>query len=123
MARLRWSRWRRDLVAGLIGMVASLAVCVPCSWAAIRREREKTQRNLLSEATQAALQFGMAVGASSAEIFSVETDAITPEVPKGAHLLIDKQTPPKAVGDIVVFRREDRTYLGRIQAVGQVRVS
>lgn len=117
MSNLSWPRWRRDLLVGLFGMLLSLFVSVPCCWAAICHERNLAHRNLIDEATRAALQLGMADDNASAEIFRVETDAVAPEVPQGAHLLIDKKAPPRAAGDIVVFRVDDKTFLGRVVAI------
>jgi hypothetical protein len=110
-------RWRRDLLFTLLGALASLLLTAPLAWAALRHERDLAQRNLIDDATRAALDFGLAQDNSAAEVFSVETDAIAPEVPQGAHLLIDKKSPPRAAGDVVVFRVGDRTFLGRVVAI------
>jgi hypothetical protein len=52
-----------------------------------------------------------------AESFSVSTDAIAPEVPKGAHLIVYKLASSFDAGDIVAYREGDKTYLGRVVAV------
>jgi hypothetical protein len=70
------------------------------------------QRNLVDQAAN------FAVGdKSEAEVFRVSTDAISPEIPLDAYLLIDKKATSFAVGDIVVYTAEGNNYLGRVVAV------
>ena len=57
---------------------------------------------------------------SGAEVMRVSSKAITPEVPEGAYLLIDKKASSYVAGDIVVFREDDRNYLGRVLSFDKV---
>jgi hypothetical protein len=150
MIRLRWATWRHDLLVGLLASFLTAAVLVPVGWAAVRgqreqaesarqmaqalvllarqqtaeadRQRDRAQRNLVDQAAD----FVGLGDRMEAEVFRVSTAAIAPEMPEGAHLLIDKKATSYAVGDIVVFRVEDKNYLGCVvaveQAAGRLRV-
>lgn len=86
--------------------------------------RDQAQRNLVEQAADAIRLFGDGGGGvagdkAESELFKVSTEAVTPEIPRGAHVLIDKQTSAYLAGDIVVYRVEDKSYLGRAIAVDQ----
>ncbi len=54
---------------------------------------------------------------AEAEAMRVMTDAVAPEIPQGAYVLIDKKPAAYKTGDIIVFRVGDNNYLGRVVAV------
>jgi hypothetical protein len=141
MIRIRVTGWRRDLLVGVLASLLTAAALVPLGWAAVRGQRrqaedarnlalqvarladqqaaaadDRLRRNLVDQAANL-LDFHVAGDNPDAEIFHVTTDAVAPEVPAGAHLLIDKKAAAFGVGDIVVFRVADKNYLGRVRAV------
>jgi hypothetical protein len=141
---IRWTTWRRDVLIGLLASLLTASVLVPIGWAAVRDQRDQAEgarkaardadlraeqkaaeaeeqraragRNLIEQAADFANVPGLADG-SGAEVMRVSTAAVSPEIPKDAHLLIDKKASSYAAGDIVIFRVEDRNYLGRVLAV------
>jgi hypothetical protein len=143
MMHIHWTRWRRDLLVGVLASVLTIALMVPFGWAAVRdhreqaeaarhmaqaaallaeqkaseadRQRAQAQRNLVAEAVDFA---GLTEGADT-EVLRVTSRAVTPELPENSWLLIDKKAATYAVGDIVIYRVDDRTYLGRVVAVDQ----
>lgn len=74
------------------------------------RQRKLAQKNLIDQAADFA-GFGEK---SDAEIMQVTTTAVAPEIPESAHVLIDKKAAAYTRGDIVVYRVEDKNYLGRV---------
>lgn len=134
-------RWRRDLMVGGLASLLTALVLVPVAWASHRSQKEeaeaarqevraaallaqqkaaeaeehraRAQRALVEQAADFA---GMADRAD-AEAMRVMTDAVAPEVPKDAWILIDKKASTYAVGDIVVVRDGDKNYLGRVVAL------
>ena len=132
-----WATWRRDLLVGVSASMLTASVLVPVGWTAVRdqryeveaarrmalesellakkraaeagEQRIKAERTLLDQAIDFA-----GIDRSETEVMQVTTKAVVPEVPEGAHLLIDKKATAYAVGDIVIFRAEGRNYLGRI---------
>jgi len=139
MRLIRWTGWRRDLFVGLLASAVTAAVLVPLGGAALRDQRQRAEqardlalqaarpaelqaaeagdqagRNLVDQAARAMRDFGVMDERPDAEVFRVSTDAVAPEIPQGAHVLIDKKARSFAPGDIVVFRVEDKTYLGRV---------
>jgi hypothetical protein len=141
MLHIRWTTWRRDLLVGVLASLLTVAVLVPLGLAAVRgerlqaeasdrlvrptellreqsaaeadRQRTLAQKNLVE---QAADFIGMN-DRSEAEVFRVTTDAVAPEIPVGAHVLIVKKATAFGVGDIVVCRIDGKNYLGRVVAV------
>ena len=144
MIRLRLTPWRRDLLVGLLASLLTASVLVPLGWAAVREQRDQAdvarkkaeavalraeqsaveaaqqralaKRNLIDQALDSALLPGFA-DRSEAEVRSVTTSAVAPEIPEGAHVLIDKKASSFAVGDIVIYRVEGNYYLGRVVVV------
>jgi hypothetical protein len=129
MIHIRWTSWRRDLLVALLASLLTAVVLMSFALAAIRRERALVKAALLrAEADrqralaqknlveQAADFIGMN-DRSEAEVFHVTTDAVAPEIPLGAHVLIDKKATVFGVGDTVVCRIDDKNYLGRVVAV------
>jgi hypothetical protein len=141
MMHIRWTAWRRDvLVAGLASLF-TIFVLVPIGWAAVRdhrqqaeaarrmaqaaallieqqrdqadQQRSQAQRKLVAEA----VEFAGFAERSDAEVLRVTSAAVAPEIPAGAHVLIDKKPATFAVGDIVIYRVGDSKYLGRVLAV------
>jgi hypothetical protein len=133
--------WRRDVLVGLLASVLTGAVLLPLSRAALVRQREQadaaqrlalqavrlarqeagqardqTQRLLVDQAADFLGDLG-SLDKAEAEALRVTTRAVTPEIPEGAYLLIDKKAAVYAVGDIVVFRLGENNYLGRVVAV------
>lgn len=136
-----WSGWRRDFGVGLVAAGLTAAVLAPLGEAALRDERDRgvkardaaqqalrlaeeraeqqhhlAQDNLVAQARDAYLEFGGADRAG-AEILTVTTDALVPEVPQGARLLIDRKGTTYAAGDIVVYRNDGKNFIGRVLAV------
>src|SRR5437588_372953 len=136
-----WTGWRRDFVVGLVAAGLTVAVLVPFGWAALRDEWDRgvkardaaqqalrlaeeraeqqhnlAQENLVAQAREAYLEFGGG-DRTGADILTVTTDAVVPEVPQGARLLIDKKGMTYAAGDIVVYRKEGNNFIGRVLAV------
>jgi hypothetical protein len=136
-----WPTWRRDLLVGLLASCVTASVLAPIGWASLRQEqtekahlvsqleakflqaRDQVQRNLVEQAAKAYLDFSGGGDLAETEIFQVTTDTIAPEVPQGAHLLIDKKAATFAVGDIVVFRDGGNNYLGRVVAADPARLT
>ena len=138
---IRWTTWRRDLLIGLAASLLTASVLVPIGWAAVRGQHDEAEAArksareaaLLAEQKAAeadeqraqarralmaqAADFAGFTDRSVAEIMSVSSKAIAPEVPEGARLLIDKKASSYTAGDIVVFKVGDRNYLGRVLAV------
>ena len=79
------------------------------------QQRALAQRHLVEQAADFA---GLGDQADAA-ILRVTTAAVAPEIPKGAHLLIDKKAAAYAVGDIVIYAVAGKNYLGRVLAVEQ----
>src|SRR5437762_9686663 len=136
-----WTGWRRDFLVGLMASGLTASVLLPVSCAALQDERERStkahgddrqalhlaeeraekqrelaQQNLMEQATAAYLD---TAGGDRAgvELMSVTTDAVVPEVPQGARLLIDKKGTTYAAGDIVVYRNEGKNFIARVLAV------
>jgi hypothetical protein len=144
MMRIRWTTWRRDVLVGVLASALTASLLVPLGWAAVRDQREQaaaahrtaeaaqqlaeqkaaeaeeqrayTQRKLIEDAADFAGVVGIA-GKGEAEVMHVTTAAVSPEVPRGAHLLIDKKAPAYAAGDIVIYRAGGNNYLGRVVSV------
>jgi hypothetical protein len=132
MLTVRWPTWRRDLLVSLLASGVTASVLAPIGWAALRQEqtekahlvshlearflqaRDQVQRRLVEQAAKAYLDFSGGGDLTETEVFQVTTDAIAPEVPNGAHLLIDKKATTYVVGDLVVFRDGGNNYLGRV---------
>lgn len=138
MIHLRWMFWRRDLLVSLLASGLTASVLLPFAWSAMRDQQEQAatarklaqaaslladqraaeaaqqhalaQKNLIDQATDFA-GFG---DKPDAEVLQVSTDAVAPEIPKLAHVLIDKRATIYARGDIVVYRIDDKNYLGRV---------
>jgi hypothetical protein len=138
-----WTTWRRDLLVAALASLLTAGALVPIGWSAVRAERARTdaiqemaealrqraeqrpadldlerikaQRALLEQAADFT-GFG---DKSEAEVLHVTTRAVSPEVPKDAHLLIDKKATTYAIGDIVIYRVEDNNYLGRVVALSK----
>jgi hypothetical protein len=141
MIRLRWTTWRRDVLIGGLVSLLTASLLVPIAWASVRDEREQAEaarqqaeaaKRLADEKAAEAAQpreldlhklFDQAVTLAGfadnaqGEAMEVSSAAVSPEVPKGAHLLLDKKAVAYAVGDIVVVRVEGKNYLGRVVAV------
>jgi hypothetical protein len=141
MLRIRWCSWRRDLLVGLLASFLTATALLPFAWSAMRdhqeqaatarqlaqaaallaeqrgadadRQRVLAQKNLIDQAVDFA-GFG---DSPDAEIFQVTTAAVAPEIPQGAHVLIDKKAATFGKGDIVVYRVDDKNYLGRVVEV------
>jgi hypothetical protein len=134
--------WRRDVLIGVLASGLTMAVLVSLAWAAVRQERARVEdaRRLvalqaarlarpdaalaLDEARRALVEQAADVlgnlggpAKSEAEVMGVSSDAVAPEVPQGAYLLIDKKAAAYSVGDIVVFRVGENNYLGRVVTV------
>jgi hypothetical protein len=141
MIRTRWPGWRRDLLSGVLAAGLTAAVLVPLGRSAVQRERrqaeaaeeraleagrleerraaearEQAQRNLVEQAGRLLLDF-QGDENKEAVVLHVTTAAVAPEVPRGAHLLIHKKTGAFQVGDIVAFRVEGNTWVGRVLAI------
>src|SRR5947209_4591966 len=134
--------WRRDFLVATIASLLTAFVLVPLGWTAVRDQRQeadsarqtalaaellakqsaaeadeqraKAERSLVDQAIDFA-----GIDRSEAEVMHVTTKAVTPEVPEGAHLLIDKKAKTYAVGDIVIFRVDGGNYLGRVIAMAK----
>jgi hypothetical protein len=63
-----------------------------------------------------ALVLAFAVKLTAAEVFVVKGDCVRPEVPGEARILVWKHARYFAAGDIVVFRRGDLNFAGRVVA-------
>jgi hypothetical protein len=150
MRSLLRTGWRREVLVGLLASVLTGAVLVPLGWAALEQQRERTeeasrralqaeraaqqdvepvrdpaQQALVDKAADALSNLG---GPERADIEALRatTRAVTPEVPQGAYMLIDKKASTYNVGDIVVYRLGGNKCLGRVLAVekefGRLRV-
>src|SRR5262245_2957001 len=121
-------RWPRDLLIGGLASLLTGLVLAPLAWASHRHQQEQAeaarreaqvaalhaeekaaeaqqQRDLTKQAMLArAADFAGFSDQSAAEAMRVMTDAVSPEVPKDAWLLIDKKARTYSVGDIVVFK-------------------
>jgi len=141
MTRLRWTTWRRDLLIGALAAALTASVLVPLGWGAVRggqdridseRARARAAALLAAQKTaEAEQQRALAQRAlldlaadfagfrdrTDAEVMGVTTNAVAPEIPEGAHLLLDKKATAFAVGDIVIYRVEGKNYLGRVVAL------
>jgi hypothetical protein len=141
MIRVRWTTWRRDVLVAVLASLLTASVLVPLGWAAVRDQREQAEaarqtaevakllaKQKAAEADQQRAQaqrklvedaadFAGIGGRGEAEVMRVTTAAVSPEIPEGAHLLIDKKALSYAVGDIVIYRVEGNNYLGRVVAV------
>jgi hypothetical protein len=78
--------------------------------------REQSQRNLLDQAAHLLRDFEGDGGKAESDVLKVSTNAVAPELPEGAYLLIDKKPSGYAIGDIVVYRVDGKNYLGRVIA-------
>lgn len=135
---MSFHRWRRDLFVAALASLLTSSVLVPIGWAEITKSRSSSeatlrmaegalriakqkssdadraqdlaQRKLLGEAADLA-GFG---DPSEVEVMQVTTDAVAPEIPQGAYLLIDKKATTYSVGDILVFHAQGNNYLGRV---------
>lgn len=61
-----------------------------------------------------ALVCAFGIKAAVAESFVVQTDAVAPEVPKGARLIVYKLASEYRVGDIVLYKSNGKNYVGRV---------
>jgi hypothetical protein len=128
------------LVGGLASLLTAV-VFVPYAWAsphkleeqaeAARHEAQAAAQLAEEKAAEAEQQRVLAHRAmlergadfvglgeqAAAEAMRVMTAAVTPEVPKGAWLLIDKKAASYVADDIVIFRDGGNNYLGRVVAV------
>ncbi len=132
--------WRRDVIVGGLASVLTSLVLVPIGWASQRRGQEQVDaartdaqaaaRRADEKTAEADEQRALARRAmveraadfagfdrSGADVMRVTTDAVSPEVPKDAWLLIDKKASTWTPGDIIVFRHGGGNYLGRVMAV------
>jgi hypothetical protein len=140
MTGMHWRSWRRDLLVALIASVFTALALAPIAWAAVRAEREQAQavRDQAEAARRQAEQmpaeiepFRLEAAQDLRELFArftgiedqteieplkVTTAAVTPEIPREARALIDRKAKSYAVGDIILYRVEDRNYLGRVVA-------
>jgi hypothetical protein len=108
-----------------IASVLTAAVIVPVSCAgghpqkrgveAVEAERVQVLKHLVEHAAD----FLGFADKSEADILHVTTSAVTPEIPAGAHVLIEKKATALAAGDIVVYKVEDMNFLGRVVAVDE----
>lgn len=64
-----------------------------------------------------ALVCAFGIKAAVAESFVVQTDAVAPEVPKGARLIVYKLASEYRVGDIVLYKSNGKNYVGRVANV------
>lgn len=134
-------RWWRDVLVGGLASLLTAVVFVPYAWAshrkleeaaeAARHEAEVAARRAEEKAAEAEQQRDLAHRAmleqaadftgfgdkAAADVMRVMTAAVTPEVPKGAWLLIDKKASSYVAGDIAIFRDGGNNYLGRVVAV------
>lgn len=134
-------RWWRDVLVGGMASLLTVVVFVPYAWAsqrqleaqaeAARQEAQVAAQRAEEKAAEAEQQRDLAHRAmleraadftgfgdqTAAEAMRVMTAAVTPEVPQGAWLLIDKKASSYAAGDIVIFRDGGNNYLGRVVAV------
>jgi hypothetical protein len=141
MIRLRWTFWRRDLLVGLLASFLTASALLPFAWSTMRSQQEQvaTARQLAQAASLLADQRGADVDRhrtlaqknlidqaadfagfgekADAEVMQVTTSAVAPEIPEGAHVLIDKKAVTYSRGHIVVYRVDDKNYLGRVIAV------
>src|SRR5262245_30966473 len=107
--------WQRDLVVGVLAALVTALMLVRVGWAAVRRQEQRAEAALQEARASAQLAEERAVEAeqqrslagralvkgaadlagfgdnAGAEPLQVATEAVTPEVPKGAWLLIDKK--------------------------------
>lgn len=137
-------RWWRDVLVGGLTSLLTAVVFVPYAWAsqrqleaqaeAARQEAQVAAQRAEEKAAEAEQQRDLAHRAlleraadftgfgdkAAVEVMRVMTAAITPEVPKGAWLLIDKKASSYVAGDIVIFRDGGNNYLGRVVAVDKV---
>jgi hypothetical protein len=137
--------WRRDMLASGLSSLLTALVLVPCAWASCRNEADQAQSarweaqvmawQLERKTEEAAQQRDLAQRAlleraadfagfgdkAGAEAMRVSTDAVSPEVPKDAWLLIDKKATTWEAGDIVVFRQDGLNFLGRVVAIEKAR--
>ena len=120
MFHLRWTSWRRDLLVAFLASAVTVSVLVPVGWAAVRDVRNRAGRDLINQVVGAAADHveGME-NTSDAEVLRVAADAVAPEIPRDAHVLIDRKASSYARGDIVAFRAGDNNYLGRVVALDQ----
>lgn len=139
MSRSWWPSWRRDLLVAVVVSLLTALALAPFAWASYRRQENETQaarqnaedaaRLAEQKAAEADQQRALAHKAmiqkaadfagfdrADADFMNVSSDAVAPEVPKGAWLVIDKKATSYAVGDVVVFRDDGRNYLGRVVA-------
>src|SRR5262245_48363375 len=129
-----WRGWRRDVIVGSLAALLTAGVLVPLAWASHRSGQEQAekarndaraaarlaeekaaeaerQRNLAHRAlVQEAAEIAGLDDKAGAEVLRVSTDAVSPEVPKDAWLLIDKKASSWTPGDIVVFRQGELKY-------------
>src|SRR5262245_13737238 len=110
-----WKRWRRDLVAAAIGSCLTVLVLVPVSWASARQQALESRRDLLAAAAGAYFQ-NLEGGQPEAEIRQIASDAVAPELPIGAFVLIDRKAQAYEPGDIVAFVDGENHYVGRVVA-------
>jgi hypothetical protein len=134
-------RWWRDVLVGGLASMLTAVVFVPYAWAsqrqleaqaeAARQEAQAAAQRAEEKAAEAEQQRDLAHRAmldraadftgfgdkAAAEAMRVMTAAVSPEVPKGTWLLIDKKASSYVAGDIVIFRDGGNNYLGRVAAV------
>lgn len=139
MRTFRWTSWRRDLVIGLSGACLGALTVGLVGLGTIHNLQEQVEEaqeraqhaeqraesgtgngaeeprpRWLDQVTKAYLGSRLGSGKKDVEAFSISTDSVAPEIPKGAVLLIDKSVASYAVGDIVVFRDGGRNFFGRV---------
>jgi hypothetical protein len=132
--------WQRDLFVGLLAALLTAGVLVPLGWSAVSRQRRQTAaaeqqaleatrraeqrvaelnqlaaRNLVEQAGKLALDLDPK--SKDVAVMRITTAAVTPELPEGSYLLIDKKASTFRVGDIVVFKNEGKNFLARVLAI------
>src|SRR5262245_9684314 len=137
--KVSWTNWRRDLLVGLLSCLITTTVAVPVGWAAVvdycqkadmarsqavdaaqaaekraTRAQEQAQRNLLDEAAKLLRDFNGEGEQTEGEVLRVTTKAVEPEIPEGALVLIDKKAASYAIGDILIYRADGKSFLARV---------
>lgn len=136
--------WKRGVLAGVLGSLLTGAILVPLGWALMKQQRaqaeeaqrraedtaeiarreaaqarDQARRGLVEQAADALTNLGGPEKAD-AEALRVSSDAVTPEIPQGAYLLIDRKSAAYAVGGYshVSCRQEHLPRASRVHRQG-----
>jgi hypothetical protein len=135
--QIMFKKYRRDIIVFTLASAVMALVCFVPFALAMQNERkreeqaleaaceakqsaeaalEQSKRNLVDQAAQLLHDFEGNGDKAESEVLRVTTNAVAPEIPEGAYLLIDKKPSGYAAGDIVVYRVDGKNYLGRVIA-------